>query len=267
MTPAATRVVTLTEGTNMAATVSPDQSTIVVDLQGVLWSLPFKGGTAKQLTDPMLEPARPAFSPKGDFVAFEAYKGGTFHIWIMKPDGTGLRQITSGHGDDREPQVSPDGTRIAFSSDRAFKGSYDVWVVDVASGKLEQRTSDAADEYEPSWSPDGHEIAFVSGVGINGTTIQAANDTGATRTIATAPPGAHLDSPSWAPDGKQVAYTQFAKNQSVLVISGKQAGDGDDVFPFAASWLRDNRILYTGNGKIRVTDLASRDDGRHPIQG
>jgi Tol biopolymer transport system component len=257
LTHAATRSATLTEGTNVAAAVSPDESTIVIDLQGVLWSLPFKGGSAKRLTDPLLEPARPAFSPKGDFVAFEAYKGGTFHIWTIKPDGTGLRQITTGHGDDREPQVSPDGTKVAFSSDRAFKGSYDIWVVDVASGKLEQRTSGARDEYEPGWSPDGREIAFVSGVGVNGTTIQAINNTGAVRTIATAPPGAHLDSPSWAPDGKRVAYTQFAKNQSFLLISGKPAGSGDDVFPFAANWLRGNRILYTGNGKIHVTNVAS----------
>src|SRR5260370_5888887 len=116
--------VTVTEGTNMAATVSPDQSTIIVDLQGSLWSIPFKGGTARQLTDPMLEPARPDYSPKGGLVAFQAYKGGTFHIWSMKPDGTGRRQLTDGHGDDREPRFSADGAQIAFSSDRAFDGSY-----------------------------------------------------------------------------------------------------------------------------------------------
>ncbi len=130
------RKATVSEGTNIAATVSPDQSTIIMDLQGTLWSMPFKGGNAKQLTDPLLEPARPDFSPKGDAVAFQSYSGGTFHIWIMKPDGTGLRQLTDGHGDDRDPRFSPDGTKIAFSSDRAFKGSYDIWVVDVASGKL-----------------------------------------------------------------------------------------------------------------------------------
>src|ERR1700688_776089 len=100
--PGPIRKVTVSEGTNIAATVSPDQSTIIVDLQGTLWSIPFKGGNAKQLTDPMLEPARPDFSPKGDAVAFQSYSGGTFHIWIMKPDGTGVRQLTSGHGDDRD---------------------------------------------------------------------------------------------------------------------------------------------------------------------
>src|SRR5271166_3097405 len=128
------RSVTVTEGTNVNVTLSPDHKTIIMDLQETLWSLPAAGGTAKRLTDPFLEPARPDWSPKGDWVAFQSFKGGTFHIWLMKPDGAGVRQLTDGHGDDRDPRFSPDGTQVAFSSDRAFKGSYDIWVVDVATG-------------------------------------------------------------------------------------------------------------------------------------
>jgi Tol biopolymer transport system component len=259
MAAGATTSVTVTEGTNIAATVSPDRKTIVMDLQGSLWSLPFAGGTARRLTDLFLEPARPDYSPKGDLVAFEAYKDGTFHIWTMRPDGTGLRRITEGHGDDREPRVSPDGTKIAFASDRGFHGSYDIWTVDLATGKVSQKTLGDADEYEPAWSLDGTEIAFVSGVGANGTSIQAVNlASGALRTLATAAAGAHLNSPSWSPDGRKIAYTEFARNVTRLMISGQPAAPGDDVFPFPATWLPGNRILYTGNGGIHVTNLDDR---------
>ena len=256
LTPAVDRTIKVTEGTNISATVSPDQRTIVMDLQGILWSLPFAGGQAKALTDPFLEAARPHYSPKGDLVTFEAYQGGTFHIWVMKPDGTDFRQVTSGHGDDREPRFSPDGTRIAFSSDRAFKGSYDIWVVDVASGKLTQRTSNPADEYEPSWSPDSSEIAFVTGAGAAGTTIEATDASGGRRTVAKAPPGAHLDSPTWSPNGAQVAYTRLSGGKSELMLAGTRLGTADDVFPFGATWLPDNRLLYTANGKIQITALG-----------
>jgi Tol biopolymer transport system component len=250
-----TQTVTVNEGTNIAATVSPDHKTILFDLQGALWSLPFEGGKAKRLTEPFLEPSRPDYSPKGNLIAFQAYKGGTFHIWTANPDGTNLRQITTGHGDDREPRFSPDATKIAFSSDRAFEGSYDIWVVDLATGKLDRRTSSPDDEYEPAWSPDGSEIAFVSGVGANATKVLAINSSGVIRTIVTAEPETHVNSPSWSPDAKRVAWIAFSKNVSRLVISENPAGTGDDVFPFPAAWLSDNRILYTGNGKIRVTNL------------
>ncbi len=253
------QVVTVNEGTNIAATVSPDHKTLIFDLQGALWSLPFAGGKAHRLTDPLLEPARPNFSPTGNLVAFEAYKGGTFHIWTMNPDGSNLRQVTNGHGDDREPYFSPDGTQIAFSSDRAFEASYDIWVVNLITGALERRTKSPDDEYEPAWSPDGSEIAFVSGTGPAATRVLAINASGTIRTIASAPAGAHVNSPSWAPDGKSVAWIEFARNASRLVISGTPAGKGDDVFPFPVTWIAPNRILYAGDGKIRVTNL---DDGK-----
>ena len=253
------RTATVSEGTNISATISPDQSTIIMDLQGTLWSLPFKGGAAKQLTDPLLEPTRPDFSPKGDTVAFQSYSGGTFHIWIMKPDGAGLRQLTDGHGDDRDPRFSPDGTKIAFSSDRAFQGSYDIWVVEISSGKLTQWTSGAEDEYEPSWSHDGSEIAFVSGVGAIGTAIRASKTGEAPRTLQTAPAGAHFNSPSWSPDGNKLAYVQFAAGKSRLMVSGERVGAGDDAFPFFPHWLPGNRLFYTGDGKIHIATL---DDGR-----
>src|SRR5215470_6120403 len=188
-----TQRVTLTEGTNIAATVAPDREHILMDLQGALWSLPMAGGAATRLTDPFLEPARPHWSPTGDRVAFEAYQGGTFHIWTMKPDGSDVRQLTSGHGDDREPRFSPDGTRIAFASDRAFQGTYDIWVVEVATGALTRWTSAASDEFEPDWMPDGETIAYVVGTGATGTTIQASALGGAPTVLASALPGTRVN--------------------------------------------------------------------------
>ena len=261
-----TRTVTVTEGTNVNVTVSPDRKTIIMDLQETLWSLPIGGGTARRLTDPFLEPARPDWSPKGDLVAFQSFKGGTFHIWLMKPDGTGVRQLTDGHADDREPRFSPDGKKVAFSSDRAFKGNYDIWVAEVESGKLAQWTSNPADEFEPAWSPDGAEIAYVSGAGAVGTSIQSTDASGHGKPVVSAPEGARLNSPSWSPDGKKIAYTQISGNTTRLMISGEKAGTAEDVFPFPATWLSANQVVYTGDGKIFVTTLRRRNQD-HPVSG
>jgi Tol biopolymer transport system component len=202
----ATHRVTLTEGTNVAATIAPDGSRI---------------------------------------------------IWIMRPDGSGVRQLTFGHGDDRDPRLSPDGTRIAFSSDRAFEGTYDIWVVEVATGALTRWTSATTDEFEPTWLPGGSAIAYVVGTGATGTTIQASDGAGTVTLLATAAPGTRVNSPSVSPDGTRVAYEQFGANRSLLYVSGVPVGTSTDVFPFYPNWLSNHELLYTADGKIRVTDLAS----------
>jgi len=259
-------VLTVDEGTNMGLTVSPDHKTILIDLQAMIYTLPASGGAAKRLTAPTFEASHPSWSPKGDLVTVQSYSGGTFHIWTMKPDGTDLKQITSGHGDDREPVFSPDGTKIAFSSDRAFKGSYDIWTVDVESGELKQWTSSPADEYEPTWSPDGREIAFVSGEGAMGTSIQAVDAKGHVRTVESLGSTAgRLEAPSWSPDGKTISWTQFSgeglfMSASHLMVDGSEASKEDDVFPFPAVWLSANELIYTGNGHIFRMNVANKTE-------
>ncbi len=268
--------VVITEATNSAATISPDRRTIIMDVQGVLWSLSASGGRGTQLTDPLLEAARPDFSPRGDLVAFQSYSGGTFHVWVMRPDGSGVRQVTTGHGDDREPRFSPDGTKIAFSSDRAFNGSYDIWVVDVASGALTQWTNTggvttppapaSVDEYEPTWSPDGRRIAFVVGSGATGTTIQARDAAGTQTVVATAAAGTRVNSPSYSPDGTKIAYLQFANNKSNLMVNQVQVAATNDAFPFFPQWLSNDQLLYTADGKIRTTVVSTGATSEIPFE-
>src|SRR6266702_7581703 len=49
------------EGTDMALTVSPDHTRMIIDLQGLLYELPIKGGVAKRLTAPELEASHPSW--------------------------------------------------------------------------------------------------------------------------------------------------------------------------------------------------------------
>jgi Tol biopolymer transport system component/imidazolonepropionase-like amidohydrolase len=274
------KTIVVDEGTNLAIAISPDHKTIVMDLQGLLYALPMGGGKARQLTTAVEECSHPSWSPNGDLIAVQSYRGGTFHIWTMRPDGTGFKQITSGHGDDREPSFSPDGKTIAFSSDRAFKGSYDIWAVDVATSALTQWTNSAADEYEPAWSPDGKRIAFVKGVivpgaigaSVQGKTIETLDSPGGeSTTVAKAGNNSRLDAPSWSPDGSHLAYTQFF-GAGLFVSAARLMVDGqpiksanDDAFPFPAVWLSANELVYTANGHIVKADLASETDSIIPF--
>src|SRR5438094_4656208 len=150
---------TLHEGTNMAAALSPDRRTLAIDLLGTLWTLPADGGTATAITDIFLDARQPSWSPDGGRIAFQAYRDSTWQIWTVNADGKELKPVTSSPYDDREPAWSPDGSRLAFSSDRG--GSYDIWVLTVATGAVRQITTATSNEFMPSWR-SATEIAYVS---------------------------------------------------------------------------------------------------------
>ena len=126
--------VTVSEGTNMAVALSPDNSTLAIALQGTIWTLPVEGGIAKSVTDEMGDSQEPDWSPDGEKIVFHSYRDGTYHIWTINKDGSDLTQLTSGISDNREPDWSPDGKSIVFSSDRS--GNYDIWQIDLASEDL-----------------------------------------------------------------------------------------------------------------------------------
>ena len=267
------KAITISEGTDSQIAISPDHKTIIVNLQGLLYTLPITGGAAKQITTPYQEASHPDWSCKGDLVAIQSYAGGTFHIWTMRPDGTALKQITTGHGDDREPRISPDGTTVAFSSDRAFKGNYDIWTADIATGALKQITSAEDDEFEPTWSPDGKSIAFVSGTGITGKSIESIDlTTGKQTTLVTSIAEGRVEAPSYSPDGKSLAYVQFHgigifMNTAQLVVTGTTtyAGKATDTFPFPAVWLSNSELFYTGDGHILRTNLTANSETSVPF--
>ena len=267
------KTITISEGTDTQITVSPDHKTIIADLQGLLFSMPITGGPAKQLTTPEQEASHPDWSSKGDLVALQSYSGGTFHIWTMRPDGSGLKQITTGHGDDREPRISPDGTTIAFASDRAFKGSYDIWTVNIATGALKQITSSEADEFGPAWSPDGTRIAFVSGTGIQGKTIEAITlATGKQTTVVTSIPAGRVEAPSFSPDGKSLAYVQFHgvgmfMNTAQLNITGATTytGKAEDTSPSQQSGSRTQNSSTQRDGHILRTSLDAKSETPIPF--
>ena len=79
-------------------------------------------------------------------------------IYIKSTTGRTVTQLTNDPANDLMPRLSPDGTRIAFASDRA--GNWDIYVMPATGGKPIQVTSSAAQELHPSWSPDGSEIAY-----------------------------------------------------------------------------------------------------------
>ncbi len=113
----------------------------------------------------------PQLSPDGRLVACvvttlsmekDAYLSS---VWLVETAGGEPRRFTSGSKRDTAPRWSPDGTRLAFLSDREPNKKTQLYVIPTSGGEPTCVTHMKQGVSHPVWSPDGRELAFISQVG------------------------------------------------------------------------------------------------------
>ncbi|MEV7392972.1 amidohydrolase family protein [Streptomyces sp. NPDC091215] len=276
-----------TRATNGAATLAPSGDQLIAEAQGILWSLPRTGGTARPLTPAGLEPGRPTHSPDGGLIAFCAYQDGGFHLWTVRPDGSGLLQRTDGPWDDRGPAWSPDGTRLAFASERAgdpVDGSpYRIHVLDLSTGRITRITGLTGqdgplqdgpwEDFDPTWSPDGSRVLFVraktvstvTGPALEARTIAEvpADGSGPVTVRYTETEAVQVMTPALAADGRLAHLrTVAAPNAScTLAVDGRPVPVTGDIAPVPPRWTPQGHLLLTVDGAFT---LVRPDSPAHP---
>jgi endonuclease/exonuclease/phosphatase family metal-dependent hydrolase/dipeptidyl aminopeptidase/acylaminoacyl peptidase len=109
----------------------------------------------------------PDWSPDGTKIVYQRYRAGSAtgdgnEVFVMTATGgspTNLTNTASGVNDGR-PAWSPDGTRIAFHSNRS--GDFELYTMTPTGGSVTRRTANPAADQWPAWSPDGTRLAFRS---------------------------------------------------------------------------------------------------------
>jgi len=177
-----------------------------------LWSLALKDRILEPLALPGYNPKSVAISAKGDRLAFAESPEEDLDIWRV--DGPTLVHGRSGGAPvpptrlisstrmDTNPQYSPDGSRIAFTSSRS--GTVQIWVCDSDGSNPVQLTDFEKDAATPRWSPDGRYIAFDSPrQGVGDIYVVPARG-GPVRRIT--PESSDENMESWSHDGKWIYF-------------------------------------------------------------
>jgi YVTN family beta-propeller protein len=174
----------------------------------------------------------PVGSPDGRWIAYErAGADGPSHLWLMSRDGRNPRQLTFGTGYDYIPTWSPDGTKLAFTSDR--DGNWEIYTVRVADGAVTRLTFNSAADQGPNWSWAIGRIAFQSNrYGPNPEIFRMEAD-GTNPVRLTVNPNGDAG-PSWSPAGDRILFFGTRAEQTLYVMRA----DGFDIVPLVSRNLR-----------------------------
>jgi TolB protein len=172
------------------AALSPDGRTVAFissrSGHAELWTLDLPAKKLHNITNHAAGHFRPAWSPDGEWIAISSDRDSPnprrpdgfeliqqTEIYILHPDGSGLRRLTHTNSYAGSPGWSPDGKRIVFykasfedviriSDPRHLRATTQIAVVDVASGQEKELTQGKGEKWSPEWIANGR-IGYFSG--------------------------------------------------------------------------------------------------------
>jgi len=158
---------------------------------------------------------QPAWSHDGTRIAFSRVPSDgpdkKQHIYVMNPDGDGVRRLTCDNKYEDSPTWSPDGKRIAYS--RAEPDGRDSIVTMAADGSnpVVVASYDSFDDASVAWAPDGQHIAYTTKTGI----VVIKPDGTGTMQLTTSTSDTTV---SWSPDSRRIAFTRGVSASSASQI-------------------------------------------------
>lgn len=279
------------EATWLALDASPDDTTLVLEVLGDIYTLPTTGGRATQLTHDIAFESQPSYSPDGKWIAYISDTTGIDNLWIMATDGSNARRL-SDLGERMElasPSWAPDSSHVIVSRTSWGLNTFEIWAYALDGGKgvkLTDATSGSTNRQSnynalgAVYSPDTKYLYYAfkrGGFGYNVTLplwqivrrhIQTERDDTLTNEQGSA------FRPQLSSDGQWLTYGTRFQHETGLRIRNLQTGEDRwlaypiqhdeqeskytrDLLPDYSFSSDGNSVYFTSNGKIHNIDIET----------
>jgi TolB protein len=182
---------------------------------------------------------------------------GRTSLWALGlgPQARQPVRLTSGPWDDRDPALSPDGTRLAFSSRR--DGSWNLYALDLGAGEVKRLTTGPDYKANPRWSPDGQWLAFEIYQNAN-FDIAIVNVEGGNILTLTSDPAADYE-PDWSPNGREIVWVSMRSGNPDLWLRSLDDPNENFARPLTQTpAMHESDPAFSPNGEsVAYTDAAS----------
>jgi Tol biopolymer transport system component len=234
-----------------------------------LWSLHVSDASLHRLTAGTSKEDEPSLGRSGQWLAYSTNED-TADILVLDL-ATGERSKISGAAEELDPTVSPDGTTIAFVSDR--RGGYDLWLQPLVNGRTEgppRRLTDHRGSVSvPAFPPDGRWLAHTHLLD-GQRDVWIAPSAGGVAHRFTEDPAADLN-PSFSPDGSTMAFVSNRSGAENIWLApladGRRMGeprqitDGDAIHWFPV-WSPDGKRIASvvereNEDEVSVVEVGS----------
>ena len=243
---------------------------------------PLQAGTPSGAMQPTETLTPTVMIPLGNdaigMIAFYSHRDGNIEIYTMNPDGSNQHRLTSNESDDDSPVWSPDGSQIAFISDRDDPNSgacvqsclYQLYIINVDDGSERKLIETGFSTLHPDWYPDGTRISFDTEADLQGD-IYIVNADGSDLQLLIED-GFWAD---WSPDGTQIVFASRRDGNVELYLADADGNNQRrltrngrlDYFP---DWSPDGRRIAFAvqeDRAIYIMDADGSDEQRLTHQG
>jgi len=234
----------------------------------------FPGGVVKAITaSPNPGDAEARWSPDGAFFVFNSGRVAVegYGIYRMNADGSGqtrLIALPAKRSLNFSPQISPDGTKLIFHTNR--DGNFEIYSANVDGSGLKNLTNDPGNDVNPAWSRAGDLITWSANRIGDGYQLYVAKSDGSNPRQILSQPSSNTARPAFSPDGKRIAFTiqSFVSTPAKIALIGVE-GSGFRVLDLGpgeflmGDWIDDDTLVYSwrqgDSEKYKI--VTSRLDG------